>query len=226
MLLLVLPRPDEARAVKDDTGEMVESDDEGYELKRDQAEATLRRIGVGELPITFFNATTDAPDGLRGCLVRRIEDIRSGHARRIRSVCDAIDRMIENQEVEAAQAARHAVRKRLQIFCDQHKDLPMQKRTLHAELIKAFRTLNAQTVWATTRRRGGWYALDVFFYLGRGGAVDAKLRSRPALDGLKELVSNMLGDDDYDSMHEFLHELLENVEEWRRNFHGRREDDR
>ena len=36
MLLLVLPRPDEARAVKDDTGEMVESDDEGYELKRDQ----------------------------------------------------------------------------------------------------------------------------------------------------------------------------------------------
>ena len=204
--------------MKDDTGEMVESDDEGYELKRDQAEATLRRIGVGELPITFFNATMDAPDGLRGCLARRIEDIRSGHARRIRSVCDAIDRMIENQEVEAAQAAQNAVRRRLRIFCGQHKDLPMQKRTLHAQLIKGFRTLNAQTVWATTRRRGGWCDLDVFFYLGRGGAVDANLRSRPALDGLKVLVSNMLGDDDFDSMHKFLHELLENVEEWRRNF--------
>ena len=191
VLLLVLPRPDEARAVKDDTGEMVESDDEGYELKRDQAEATLRRIGVGELPITFFNATTDAPDGLKGCLVDRIEEIRSGYSRRIRSVCDAIDRMIENHEVEAAQAAQKEVRKRLEIFCDQHKALPDRKRSLHVELVKAFRTLNARTVWATTRRRGGWYNLDVFFHLGRGGAADANLRSRSALLGLEELVSNM-----------------------------------
>lgn len=218
VLLLVLPRPDEARAVKDDTGEMVESDDEGYELKRDQAEATLRQIGVGELPIAFFNATTDAPDGLLGCLVDRIGDIRSGYSQRIGSVCDAIDRMIENQEVEAAQAAQKEVRKRLGIFCDQHKALPERKRSLHVELVKVFRTLNARTVWATTRRRGGWYNLDVFFHLGRGGASDANLRSRPALHGLEELVSNMLGDDDYGSMHEFLRELLENVEEWRRNF--------
>ena len=218
VLLLVLPRPDEARAVKDDTGEMVESDDEGYELKRDQAEATLRRIGVGELPITFFNATTDAPDGLRGCLVCHVKDIRSGYSRRIGSVCDAIDRMIENHEVEAAQAAQKEVRKRLRIFCDQHKALPDRKRSLHVELVKAFRTLNARTIWATTRRRGGWYNLDVFFHLGRGGAADANLRSRSALHGLEELVSNMLGDDDFGSMHEFLRELRENVEEWRSNF--------
>ena len=218
VLLLVLPRPDEARAVKDDTGEMVESDDEGYELKRDQAEATLRRIGVGELPITFFNATTDAPDGLKDCLVDRISEIRSGYSRRIRSVCDAIDRMIENHEVEAAQAAQKEVRKRLGIFCDQHKALLDRKRSLHVELIKAFQTLNARTVWATTRRRGGWYNLDVFFHLGRGGAADANLRSRPALLGLEALVSNMLGDDDYSSMHEFLHELQANVEDWRNNF--------
>ena len=218
VLLLVLPRPDEARAVKDDTGEMVESDDEGYELKCDQAEATLRRIGVGELPITFFNATTDAPDRLKGCLVDRIEGIRSGYSRRVRSVCDAIDRMIENHEVEAAQAAQKEVRKRLGIFCDQHKALPDRKRSLHVELVKAFRTLNARTVWATTRRRGGWYNLDVFFHLGRGAVADANLRSRPALLGLEELVSNMLGDDDYSSMHEFLHELQANVEDWRHNF--------
>ena len=218
VLLLVLPRPDEARAVKDDTGATVESDDEGYELKRDQAEATLRRIGVGEVPITFFNATTDPTTDLRRCLVDRVEDIRSGHAQRIHSVGEAIDRMIENQEVEAAQAAQNEVRKRLRIFCDQHQDLPMRKRALHAELLKALRTLNAQTVWAATRRRGSWYNLDVFFHLGRGGAVDANLRSRPALDGLTVLVSNMLGDADYDSMHEFLNELLENVEEWQHNF--------
>ena len=216
-LLLVLPRPDEARAVKEDTGEMVESDDEGYELKRDQAKAKLWQIGVGELPIMFFNATTDAPDGLRSCLVDRIEDIRSGYSRRIRSVCDTIDRMIENQEVEAAQAAQKEVRKRLGIFCYQNKALPERKR-LHVELVKAFRTLNARTVWATTRRRGGWGNLDVFFYLGQGGTADANSRSRSALHGLEELVSNMLGDDDFGSMHEFLHELQENVEEWRRNF--------
>ena len=218
VLLLVLPRPDEARAVKDDTGDMVESDDDGYDLKRDQAQATLRRIGVGELPITFFNAKSDASDALRDCLVGRINDIRFGYSRRIRSVCDAIDRLIENHEVEAAQAAQNAVRRRLSIFRDQHKALPDRKRPLHQELVKAFRTLNARTVWATTRRRGGWYNLDVFFYLGRGGAVDANLRSQSALHGFGELIANMAGDDDFGSMHGFLHELRENVEEWRRGF--------
>ena len=219
VLLLVLPRPDEARAVKDDeTGEMVESDEDGYELKRDQAEARLRRIDVGKMPITFFNATSDAPETLRDSLVDRINDVRSGYSRRIQSACDAIDRLIENHEVEAAQAAQKEVRKRLSIFCDQYEALPDRVRPLHVELVKAFRTLNARTVWATTRRRGGWYNLDVFFHLGRGGAVDASVRSNRALHGLEVLVANMLGDDDFDSMHEFLHELKENVEEWRQHF--------
>lgn len=218
VLLLVLPRPDEARAVKDDTGEMVESDDEGYELKGDQAEATLSKIGMGDLPIKFFNATTDSPDGLRGCLVDHIDEIRSGYSRRISSVCGAIDRMMENHEVEAAQAAQNQVRKRLEIFCRQHKALPERKRFLHEELVKAFRTLNARTIWATTRRSGSWYNLDVFFYLGRGAAADAILRTRSALHGLEVLVSNMLGDDDFESMHGYLHELKENVEEWRSDF--------
>jgi len=218
VLLLVLPRPDEARTVKDDTGEMVESDEEGYELKRDQAEATLRRIGVGDLPIAFFNATSDAPEELRERLIERVHGVRAGYSRRILSVCDAIDRLIENHEVKAAEAAQKEVRKRLRIFCGQHEDLPDRKRSLHMELVKAFRTLNARTVWATTRRRGGWYNLDVFFYLGRGGAADASLRSRSALHGLEELVRNMLGDDDFDSMYGFLRELQKNVEEWRRDF--------
>ena len=106
VLLMVLPRPDEARAVKDDTGEMVESDEEGYDLKRDQAQATLQRVGVGELPIMFFNAISDAPETARDCLVGCINDIRSGYSERIQSVCHAIDRLIENHEVEAAQAAQ------------------------------------------------------------------------------------------------------------------------
>jgi len=151
-------------------------------------------------------------------LVERINDIRSGYSCRIQSVCDAIDRLIENHEVEAAQAAQKAVRRRLRIFCDQHKALPERKRSLHMELVKAFRTLNARTVWATTRRRGGWDNLDVFFYLGRGAAADASLRSRSALHGLEELAHNMLGDDDFASMDKFLRELQNNVEEWRRNF--------
>ena len=218
VLLMVLPRPDEACAMKYDTGEMVESDEEGYDLKRDQAQATLRRIGVGELPIAFFNATSDAPEAARACLVGRINDIRSGYSKRVRSVCEAIDRLIDNHEVVAAHAAQNVVRRRLTIFCDQHSALPDRKRPLHEELVKAFRTLNARTVWATTRRRGGWYNLDVFFHLGRGGAVDANLRSRSAIDGLNELIANMLGDDGLTSTHEFLRELQENVEEWRHAF--------
>ena len=110
------------------------------------------------------------------------------------------------------------MRKRLTIFRDQNTNLPDRKRSLYEELVEAFRTLNARTVWATTRRRGGWYNLDVFFYLGRGGAADANLRSRSAIDGLDGLIGNMLGDDDLEPTHGFLYELRKNVGDWRHDF--------
>ena len=78
--------------------------------------------------------------------------------------------MIENHEVEAAEAAQKEVRKRLRIFCDQHKALPERKRALHVELVKAFRTLNARNDFGQpTRRRGGCTTLTFSSILGVAG---------------------------------------------------------
>jgi len=44
LALLILPRPTEAIEMKDDAGEQVENDEEGYEIKREQVLAKIRTL--------------------------------------------------------------------------------------------------------------------------------------------------------------------------------------
>src|SRR5207247_9691963 len=59
--ILVLPRPGEARSMKDDAGQLAETDADGYQMKGDQVAGTLRRIGADGVPGVLFNAASDAP---------------------------------------------------------------------------------------------------------------------------------------------------------------------
>ncbi|MEU1622018.1 hypothetical protein ABZ479_32550 [Streptomyces sp. NPDC005722] len=49
--VLVLARPEEAAAVQDESGLLVESDEEGYELKEEQVSAALSPHRLSDLPI-------------------------------------------------------------------------------------------------------------------------------------------------------------------------------
>ncbi len=73
-------------------------------------------------------------------------------------------------------------------------------------------------MWATTRRYGSWYNLDVFYYLGSGAASEAKRRSDPAIFGLEEVIKNMLGDPGLQAAHGFLEEVRIKVKEWSERF--------
>src|SRR5215204_1012590 len=52
--ILALPRPEEAEAVKDNSGILVEDHSEGYDLKRTDVEMHLSRLGLNHIPIEFF----------------------------------------------------------------------------------------------------------------------------------------------------------------------------
>lgn len=53
--LLVLPRPNEAMAMKDDaTSTHVESTEEGCDLKEEQARMALEPMGLQNLPVGFY----------------------------------------------------------------------------------------------------------------------------------------------------------------------------
>ena len=187
-------------------------------IRREQVEAELARLGVHELPIFFFNARTETPEAITSYLMERIVAMRNARVREIDEVVSAIEQLFQNRDEQHALAAQQEVNKRLRVFTDQHQNLGSRRCPAHASLITAIRSLHPRTVWATTRRSGSWSGLDVFFYLGAGAESDARLRSDGAFAGLKEVIQNMLGDDDLRPTHDFLKQLLSAVDNWRDSF--------
>jgi hypothetical protein len=57
---LSLARDGEAKKMKDE-GEFVQTTEEGYELKIEQAESELRRWGCNAIPVQVYNANSDSP---------------------------------------------------------------------------------------------------------------------------------------------------------------------
>ena len=75
--LMVLPRPDEARVMKrPDTDEPVESDDEGYELKRMQILPEFEAEDLADFPILFYNVEVDDASAIRSKLLDQLNKMR------------------------------------------------------------------------------------------------------------------------------------------------------
>jgi hypothetical protein len=113
---------------------------------------------------------------------------------------------------------RAEVLKQLSIFVKRHGSLGDRLRPVHHDLIAAVELLNARTVWATTRRQGRWQNLNVYYYLGTGASADAKRRARPIFQELQGILGNMLEDPEFETAHEFIHEVGNKAEEWQQEF--------
>jgi transcriptional regulator with XRE-family HTH domain len=216
--LLILPRPGEAQAMRDDAGEPVGTDDEGYELKLDQIQAVLRRLGVEEIPVLFFNAVSDDPSRLSEELLDLVTRMRATHVSRIRSVRTALDQLFTDYEIQSAELTRRRVVEQMSRYVELNKRLPAALNPVHDLLLREMRRTHARTLWATTRRQGGWYNLDVYSYLGAGAAREATCRSQKFFDGLEFWVTPMLEDEELKAAHPFLREVLVNVGRWRELF--------
>ncbi len=218
VMLLVLPKSAEALAMKDDAGEVAESEEEAYDFKRDQVEATLRKFGFGNIPIHFSNVMSDDPNTFSQAVIAQIGVIRSKQAKRISNIESAVEQLIENQEQEYALAAQRAVNKSLRIFIEQYNRLPDRRRRVQDTLMNAVTDIHQRTLWASVRRSGSWDNFDVYYYLGSGGAADARLRTNTIFQEVEGLVKNKLGDHDLAPAHSFLKELSVNIILWRESF--------
>jgi len=219
VIFLVLPRPGDAIEMKDEaTGEKVDSEGDGCELKAEDVRTKLEALDAKDIPVLFFNATSDRAAGLREKLVMQVRRVRNAHVDRISLLAGTVDSLIANYEVEAAALVLREVNRRLWIFSEQYYSLPERLQPAHDQLVAALQTVHPGTVWATTRRQGSWYNLDVFYYLGAGTASEAKRRSDLAIHGLEVLLENMLGDSELQAAHGFLEGVRINAKEWSERF--------
>lgn len=184
---------------------------EGYDLKIEQAEAQLRRWGCDGITVCIYNANTDRADTIHSFLNEKIMSMRRDYATRITQISEEIERLIADHQNALLATAQREVFRRLTIFVEQHQALPARTTMVHQRLDRALREQHQRSVWATTNRSGSWPALDVYYYLGIGAAIDAKRRADAAIAGLQELLNNMLGDDTLAPTHGFLRELQTNL---------------
>jgi transcriptional regulator with XRE-family HTH domain len=219
VVLLVLARSDEVLDTQDDAGNRAETAEDGYRIKSDQVRWALTKVkGAQHIPIMFFDVLSDDHQSVTDQIASAIGSMRGGQTQRIAEAGNAIEELIKRHGEAQTKEAQDEVRRRLRIFMQQHLEITTPARKAYRSFISAVRSTHARTVWATTRRNGGWSGLDAYHLLGVGTAEDAQARSQPLFSGLDELLANMLGDDKLEPARDHLNELRRTVPLWKESF--------
>ncbi|MGR6320050.1 helix-turn-helix domain-containing protein [Micromonospora soli] len=194
--VLALPRSDEARSMKDDSGEQALTDEEGYQFKEMQVSSELATDDLAGVPMLFYNVEADKPEAARGALFGQLNRMRTGVENRLFDLCAAAQEIIENHEAQALNAAIEEVSNRLNSFLKGNRQLGARKHLAHVDAISTIRGVRyASTLWAATRRNGDYSGLNVLHLVGVGAARDAHLRSQSWFNGLDAFLKSLKADD-------------------------------
>ena len=189
--LLVLPRPNESLAVKDEAGTRVATSAEGYELKGEQIELSLQPLG-SHFAVGFFNAYEDDPAQLRAFLLDRIAVAREAFRSRLREILTSARALLLNHEKEQTQEViRHAATM-LRTWAERNKQPEFQNARIHDSLIEQLYSSHASTIRATVRREGEWLNLSYSHHLGYGARRVASLALGSRVDAFADLCKTML----------------------------------
>ncbi len=208
-MVLALPRPDEALAVKYDDGTKVENEGEGCDEKQGQIEMRLRHLGLNDLPVNFFNAKDNAPEALRDTLVTQIIQYRKVYCDEINRVAKAVDRLIENREQEHVQFVFEEVSRRLITWIDKNRDITVADMEVEKPLVTAIdNTRYASTVRAAVRRHGDWPNLDYFHQLAVGARRVAVNFIGGRIMEFKIIITNLTDDEELAPAREYLTRVI------------------
>lgn len=216
--ILTLARSGDAVSMRHDSGEAAETVEEGYDIKLDQVDDALRKIGVHGVDAVAFDAGGDDPRTLTTFILKKLRDIRASQAGSARSTIAAARDMLANVEQAQALAAMQTVSGELLRFAQRHETLSSPAQSVQGKLLDAVRYQNARTVWAATRRSGRFWNFDMLQYVGDGAATEAKRRSRKVLGDLKAVLSAQADNPELASARSFVSEVLANADQWEQEF--------
>ena len=206
-LMLVLPRPEEAIAVKDDSGMPVEDEQEGYDLKRNDVEMRLSQLGLQTLSVNFFNARQDDSAPLRTLLVERLREMRKIWEDRVQVLSKTVDDLIVNHKKQQTELIFREVMSRLNTWLSKNKDIEGITEQAQQQLVRAIQQAHWRSVWASVRRRGDWYNLDYYYEVGFGVRTITAKYVRKKASEFEIIVQNLLDDPGLAPAHDMLEQV-------------------
>ena len=174
--VVVLPRPAEAMAVKDESGISVEDAEEGYELKGEQVAKALPDAQK-RVPVEFFNALEDQPTRLRTHMIDRVDSTRAAFRETLEVALDGADRLLADRDKEEVLAVQREVGRLVDAWVEGHRSPPPVDGHVHDTLLTTITQVYAATVHAAVRREGEWESLS---YSLRAGTWRGSASSRMA----------------------------------------------
>lgn len=182
-VLLVLPRPGEAMAMKDDaTSTPVETADEGYELKDEQAAMALEPLGMQSLAIAFYNASEDSATRAQDFFIQRLDAARSSFRQRIHDAASGARTLLKNHGEERIRAVLRDASESLATWASLNSAVPAVHAHIQESLLEQIQVAYAATVRAAVRREGEWSQLSYSHHIGYGARRIAVLALGKAVD--------------------------------------------
>jgi len=211
--ILVLPRPEEALAVKYDDGGHVEVEEEGYELKADQVTLRLTPGGLGGIDVKFFNAREEDSAILRNWIVEKLFRKRLFYSEQLNEIDRAVELLVENRKNEQVRLVFEHVNSDLTSWIENNRTLTFEENGVEKPLIKAIDgTRHAATIRATVSRYGNWHNLDYYNQLAHGVRTVAYNHLGSKVDQFRIIAENLKDNPDLATAKEFLERILVSVE--------------
>lgn len=196
-VMVVLPRTDEALAVKDESGFTVESTEEGYELKGEQVSLALEPLGLHQLKVDFFDARQDDPAKIRQFLVLGIEGIRQGFRHELSEIIKNAETLLGNYEQEQVQAVLNQAASMVRAWIGNNSSVPSVVGHVQDSLLEGIAKVYASTLRATVRREGEWYNLSYSHHLGFGARKLAVSALGKTVDGFSQLSDTLVANPEF-----------------------------
>ena len=124
-----------------------------------------------------------------------------------------------NADVAKTREARRTIADTITKAAERFRALPGVVRPAHLNLVAEAKKTHQNSVAASVNRRGNWDNFPVAHILGQGVRIDVNLRTREifvrideAIEGLKDDFAHL------PDVAQFLQNLKDNVEEWRKEF--------